>query len=97
MFSEVAAPLSWVTCMSSPASAISGERPGRTTLISQASPEFFSAGTTPARTNDDLPTPDEPTTAMSGTSRSRWLIAAISRLRPKKRAASCSWNALRPA
>ena len=45
------------------ASAASGERPGRTTSASHGSPEPLSAGTTPARTNDDLPTPDGPTIA----------------------------------
>ena len=79
------------------ASASSGERPGRTTRMSHCSPERLSAGTRPARMNEDLPTPELPTTAISGRSRIRVTIAAISRLRPKNLAASFSWNDARPA
>ena len=70
---------------------------GAARATSHASPERLSAGTRPARTSDDLPTPDGPITPMSGRSRMRVTIAAISRERPKKRAASASWNELRPA
>jgi hypothetical protein len=79
------------------AMAMSGLRPGRMTSVSHCSPEALSAGTRPARTNDDLPTPDGPTTPMIGRSRMRLTAAAISRERPKNRAASLSWNDDRPA
>ena len=52
------------------ASAASGSRPGRSTWTSQPSPERLSAGITPARTSDDLPAPEGPTTATSGRLRS---------------------------
>ena len=45
------------------ASAASGWRPGRSVTTSQRSPLALSAGPTPARMNDDLPTPDGPTIA----------------------------------
>ena len=70
---------------------------GAMTSVSHFSPERLSAGTRPARTNDDLPTPELPTTAISGRSRMRVTIAAISRLRPKNLPASFSWNDDRPA
>ena len=46
------------------ARAVSGVRPGRTMNAAQPSPERSRAGMTPARTNDDLPAPDGPTTAI---------------------------------
>src|SRR5512140_3347417 len=79
------------------ASAAIGVRPGRTTTVDQCSPETLSAGTMPARTNDDLPTPEGPTMPSRGASRSRVTAAATSRDRPRKRCASDSWNDLRPA
>ncbi len=74
-----------------------GLRPGRSTSASQLSPERLSAGTRPARTKDDLPAPEGPTMARSGRSRTRLTVAAISSPRPKKRLASFSWKAARPA
>ena len=48
------------------ARASMGELPGREMMHSQDCPEAFSCGTRPARTKDDLPTPDGPTMAISG-------------------------------
>ncbi len=62
----------------SAASAASGVRPGRITIASHVSPERLSAGTRPARTKDDLPAPEGPTTPISGRSRTRFTSAATS-------------------
>ena len=78
------------------ASAPRGSRPGRSVIASHGSPECSSAGTSPARTKDDLPTPEGPTTATIGQSRTRLTAVAISEERPKKKAACSSWNEVRP-
>ena len=85
------------SCASTPARAARGARPGRITHASQPSPERLSAGITPARISDDLPMPEGPTTATSGRLRSSATMRSMSRSRPKKRSASASWNATRPA
>jgi len=49
------------------------------------------AGSSPARITDDLPTPDDPRTASSGTPTSDATSLATSRFRPTKYAASAAW------
>jgi hypothetical protein len=71
-------------------------RPGRDTNTSHDSSEALSAGITPARMNDDLPTPDGAMTPTSGWSLMRDTMWVTSRVRPKKRSASVSWNAVMP-
>ena len=55
-----------------------------------------SAGSRPARTTDDLPLPDGPTTPSSGAPTSRATSSATSRSRPKKYGASATSNEARP-
>ena len=55
-----------------------------------------SAGSRPARTTDDLPLPDGPTTPSSGAPTSRATSSATSRSRPKKYGASSASNDARP-
>ena len=47
-----------------------------------------SSGATPARSTDDLPLPEAPTTARNGCRRSRSTMSATTSSRPKKRSAS---------
>ena len=65
-----------------------GWAPGVTT--STRRPSRASAAATPARTSDDLPLPDGPTTASTPTSASRRRQAATSRSRPKNPSASAT-------
>ncbi|KYF93361.1 hypothetical protein BE20_01170 [Sorangium cellulosum] len=51
----------------------------------------------PARTSDDFPTPEAPTMARSGWLFRRATMPEMSSSRPKKRSASTSWKADRPA
>ena len=55
-----------------------------------------SAGSRPARTTEDLPLPDGPTTPSSGAPTSRATSSATSRSRPKKYGASAASNDARP-
>src|SRR5207244_4392445 len=55
-----------------------------------------SAGTSPARTTDDLPLPLGPTTARKRVSRRRSIRCSVSASRPKKSAESASSKARRP-
>ena len=84
-----------LSLVSSAASVVKGRAVGVTICIAHLSlpltiSPFCSAGTTPARTTDDLPLPDAPTTA-----RKRWSLryvtsSAVSVSRPKNSAASAT-------
>ena len=54
------------------------------------------AGTSPARTTDDLPLPDGPTTARNADPASRSARFSTSSSRPKKNSASWGWKASSP-
>ena len=67
-----------------------GLPPGRMTAISQALPAWAmpppsTAGSRPARTSDDLPLPEVPTTATRRLVRNRRSRSSICSCRPKKR------------
>jgi hypothetical protein len=53
-------------------------------------------GTTPARTSDDLPEPDGPTTAVKPAACTFAAKVDVSRPRPKYQSASAVWNGRRP-
>ena len=53
-------------------------------------------GSTPARTSDDFPLPEPPTTATTCPGASRPTSSSTSSSRPKKRSWSPGWNAARP-
>ena len=59
-------------------------------------PSCCNRGTTPARTMDDFPDPDGPTTAVKAAVRSFRVKAAASWRRPKNQAASRVSNGRRP-
>ena len=70
-----------------------GVLPGRTTMTVRS---CESSGPTPACTNDDLPTPEGPTTARNGATLSRLATVSASASRPKKSCASTAVNEARP-
>ena len=82
------------------ASCSSGRSPGvrvitRAPMPAGRAPRQIAA-TRPARTNDDLPLPEAPTTATKRASASRARTSATSASRPKKNAASSGWKARSP-
>ncbi len=70
-------------------SADTGERPGTQRAVSQVLPSrsapSVTAGSTPAKQSEDLPTPESPVSTTNGWVRSRSITAETSRERPKKR------------
>ena len=88
------------------ASSISGRRPGVIKSLGQAqdpragSAPAATAGSNPARSSDDLPDPDGPSTISSpgraSCSPARATSSAVSCSRPKNRSASFGWNAASP-
>ena len=81
-------------------SSASGCSPGRiTTCLHSSLPGKTppaSAGSRPARTTEDLPLPDGPTTPSSDVPTSRATSSATSRSRPKKYSASATSNGASP-
>ena len=81
-------------------SSRSGCSPGRISACVQSSLPGRTpparAGSSPARSTDDLPLPDGPTTASNGAPTRRATSSATSRSRPKKYSASAASNVARP-
>ncbi len=78
----------------SPCSASIGAAPGVTTTTRR--PSRRSAAATPARTSDDFPLPDGPTTTSTPFADSRRRHSPTSTSRPKKPSASSTSNGTRP-
>ena len=73
------------------------DRSARAAAASDAPASRRASGTTPACTNELLPTPDGPTTATNGSSLSRFTSASTSRSRPTNHCASRSVIRREPA
>ncbi len=98
---------SLVTAASSAASALRGREPGVSSRTGQSrapdaptSPRS-AAGTTPARSTDDLPEPEGPTTAtgpspVAQRRSSRASTTSVSSRRPKNHSLSSGWKLARP-
>ena len=82
------------------ASSSRGCGPGVSRIVVQAPAPgrvpLQAAGNRPARSTEDLPEPDGPTTAKNGVSASRMVSSATNCSRPKNHLAFSAWNAVRP-